>query len=79
MKWRKPHKHTANTDVVYSELCHLPTHAHIFTVHIEQRHQHTNQSFVDFFRHHKGFLVCDTCMMSCKYIRKLHISEIICP
>lgn len=31
MKWRKPHAHTANTDVVNTKLCHLPTYSHIYT------------------------------------------------
>lgn len=31
VKWRKPHTHTANTDVVCTKLCHLPTCNHIYT------------------------------------------------
>lgn len=48
VKWRKPHAHTANTDVVNTKPCHLPTynhiytHTHIHTVHtVLERHTET--------------------------------------
>ena len=44
MKWRKPHTHTANTDVVNTKLlssAHIHPYIHTHTVHTVQRQTET--------------------------------------